>query len=211
MDLVATVGTAPVWVPLCGAVSVAVWLDLGSPILFTQKRAGQGGRPFELFKFRTMRHATAESSTSENEHLRISRLGGLLRKSSLDELPTLLNLLKGDISLVGPRPLLLRYLSRYSPEQLRRHEVPPGITGWAQVNGRNAISWEEKFKLDVHYVDQCSLGLDLRILLQTFGKVLRQTDITPEQEATMSEFMGDSLTSEPVGIADGREQRKNRA
>jgi len=185
-DIVAVALTAAVWLPLLLVVGVAVRLALGRPVLFVQERPGLGGRPFRLVKFRTMRSGT------EPDAERLTRLGRWLRAMSLDELPELWNVLKGDMSLVGPRPLLMRYLPRYTPEQARRHEVRPGLTGWAQVNGRNALTWEQKFAYDVWYVDHRSLGLDLKILLLTVWRVVTRQGISAEGEATMGEFGGSS-------------------
>ena len=180
------VGTLPITVP----VAIAIRTTMGSPIFFKQERPGKDGEPFELIKFRTMREPKPGEGMLETDGLRITPLGHFLRSSSIDEFPTFWNVLRGDMSLVGPRPLLMRYLPRYSPEQMRRHEVRPGITGWAQVNGRNALNWEQKFAHDVWYVDNRSLGLDLRILLMTVLKVLEREGISQEGQATMSEFMG---------------------
>jgi lipopolysaccharide/colanic/teichoic acid biosynthesis glycosyltransferase len=176
--------------PLLLAVALAVRVAMGSPILFRQLRPGLHGEPFELVKFRTMRGSTsAEAAVAEDER-RLTPLGRFLRASSLDELPELWNVLKGEMSLIGPRPLLMRYLPLYTPEQARRHEVRPGLTGWAQINGRNALSWEEKFALDLWYVDNRSLLLDLRILLLTVWRVLRPSGIAAQGSATMPEFTG---------------------
>ena len=183
-DLLIVIVFAPLWLPVAGAVAVAVWLKLGRPVLFTQERAGKGGRSFRLVKFRSM---LAGDGPDEK---RLTRFGRFLRASSLDELPELFNVLAGDMSLVGPRPLPVRYLPRYTPEQNRRHEVLPGITGWAQVNGRNSLDWEMKFRYDVDYVDSRSLWLDLKILALTVGQVLFPRNISHEGEATMSEFLG---------------------
>ena len=184
LDLSIIVILAPVWLPVAAVVALAVWVNLGRPILFAQDRAGQDGRPFTLYKFRTMR--TGEGSDAE----RLTKFGRFLRAASLDELPELWNVLKGEMSLVGPRPLPVRYLPRYTPEQNRRHEVKPGITGWAQVNGRNALDWETKFRYDVDYVDSQSVWLDLKILWMTFTQVIVAKDINHANEATMSEFDG---------------------
>ena len=167
-----------------GLVALAVRVKLGAPVFFTQERAGRGGRPFQMVKFRSMR--TGEGTDAE----RLTKFGRILRATSLDELPELLLVLKGTMSLVGPRPLPTRYLPRYSPEQMRRHEVRPGITGWAQVNGRNLLSWEEKFARDVWYVDHRSLALDLKILFLTVAAVFRSTGVSAQGEATMGEFKG---------------------
>ncbi|HYJ80566.1 MAG TPA: sugar transferase [Longimicrobiaceae bacterium] len=161
----------------------------GPPVLFRQARPGRDGVVFELVKFRTMRHPDATHVTDAD---RLTSVGRFLRSTSLDELPTLWNVVRGDMSLVGPRPLLMQYLERYDPEQARRHEVRPGVTGWVQVNGRNALSWDEKFALDVWYVDHVSLLLDLRILLGTLGAVLARKGISAGGQATMPEFMGNA-------------------
>ena len=170
--------------------TVVVAVGIGRPLLFTQSRPGQAGNPFPLYKFRTMKHAQEIDGRVLPDRDRLTGLGRWMRKWSLDELPELFNVLIGDMSLVGPRPLLVQYLDRYTPEQARRHEVKPGITGWAQVNGRNAITWEEKFALDVWYVDNRSFLLDLKILVLTAWKVLKREGISAEGEATMPEFMG---------------------
>jgi len=167
-----------------------VRIKLGAPVLFRQVRPGKDGLPFEMIKFRTMRDAFGADGRPLPDAERMTSFGQLLRASSLDELPELWNVIKGDMSLVGPRPLLMEYLPRYSPEQYRRHEVRPGITGWAQVNGRNALSWEEKFRLDVWYVDNQSIWLDLKILLLTVKKVLIRDGINAAGEATMPKFTG---------------------
>lgn len=164
--------------------------NLGSPVLFKQERPGLNGKIFNMFKFRSMRDAIDETGKPLPDAERLTPFGEKLRSSSLDELPGLWNVLKGDMSLVGPRPLLVEYLPRYSPEQARRHEMKPGITGWAQINGRNAISWQQKFSLDVWYVDNYSLGLDIKILFLTAKKVFIKADINAEGEATMTKFMG---------------------
>ena len=183
--------------PLLIAVAVAVRIGLGSPVLFRQIRPGLNGTPFELVKFRTMRIDPKVGSGIESDAARLTRLGRFLRSSSLDELPELWNVLRGDMSLVGPRPLLMQYLDRYTPEQARRHLVKPGLTGWAQVNGRNALRWEDKFALDNHYVDNRSMWLDLKIILITIGHLIRPRGISAEGAPTMPEFMGstdDQLT-----------------
>lgn len=176
--------------PLLALVALAIRLDMGAPVLFRQERPGRHARPFRVVKFRTMRHALGRDGRPLPDAERLTALGRFLRASSLDELPQLWNVLRGDLALVGPRPLLMQYLPRYSPEQARRHEVTPGITGWAQVNGRNAISWEEKFALDVWYVDHWSLALDLKILALTALRVVNRSGISKEGHATMPEFMG---------------------
>jgi sugar transferase EpsL len=176
--------------PILFVVAILVRLKLGSPILFCQERPGHQGQPFMMYKFRTMTDQRNEKGELLPDQDRLTPFGQLLRSTSLDELPELLNVLKGDMSLIGPRPLLTRYLDRYTPTQARRHQVKPGITGWAQINGRNAISWEEKFKLDIWYVDNISFWLDCKILLLTFGKVLKRSGISQTGQATMEEFMG---------------------
>jgi lipopolysaccharide/colanic/teichoic acid biosynthesis glycosyltransferase len=169
--------------------ALMVRLRLGSPILFYQERPGLHGKPFFMVKFRTMTDARDATGALKPDGERLTAFGRFLRSTSLDELPELWNVVKGEMSLVGPRPLLMRYLERYSPEQARRHEVAPGITGWAQVNGRNALSWDEKFTLDVWYVDNWSVALDFRILWMTISKVVRREGISQTGEATMEEFM----------------------
>ena len=172
---------------------VVIWMvrrKLGSPVFFTQVRPGMHGKPFKMVKFRSMLSERSTDGELLPDAVRLTPFGRFLRSTSLDELPELWNVLKGDMSLVGPRPLLMEYLPLYSPEQARRHEVRPGITGWAQVNGRNAIAWEDKFKLDVWYVDHCSLWLDIKILWLTVKKVLVREGISAAGEATMGKFTG---------------------
>lgn len=176
--------------PLLLATALLVRINLGSPVLFSQVRPGLNGRPFRMVKFRSMTDARDASGALLPDAQRLPPFGRFLRASSLDELPELWNVLKGDMSLVGPRPLLMEYLPLYTPEQARRHEVRPGITGWAQVNGRNAISWDDKFRLDVWYVDHCSLTLDLRIIAMTFARLLRPQGISAPNSATAEKFTG---------------------
>jgi lipopolysaccharide/colanic/teichoic acid biosynthesis glycosyltransferase len=176
--------------PLLLAAMALVRVEMGSPVLFRQQRPGLGGRPFEVLKLRTMRDAVDAGGRPLPDAERLTRLGKLLRGTSVDELPQLWNVLRGDMSLVGPRPLLMEYLPLYSPEQARRHEVRPGITGWAQVNGRNAVRWEEKFALDVWYVDHRSLALDVAILFRTLAKVVRREGVTQQGSATAERFTG---------------------
>lgn len=176
--------------PVIITLAITVFFRMGSPVLFSHLRPGKNGRIFMLYKFRTMTNQRNAGGELLSDAQRLTAFGGFLRKFSLDELPQLWNVLKGDISFVGPRPLLVEYLDRYTPEQARRHEVQPGITGWAQVNGRNAISWEEKFKLDVWYVDHWSLWLDLKILLLTIWKVIRQEGISQQGHVTPEKFKG---------------------
>lgn len=180
--------SAPLWVLLVGVIALFVRIFLGSPVFFRQKRPGRGEAIFEMVKFRTMTDQRDKTGELLPDALRLTRFGRFLRASSLDELPELWNVLKGEMSLVGPRPLLVQYLPRYSPEQRRRHEVRPGITGWAQVNGRNAVSWETKFALDVWYVDNQSLILDVKILFLTLYRVFARNGISAPGDATMPEF-----------------------
>ena len=187
LDLAIILVLAPIWVPVALVVAMLVWVKLGRPILFAQDRAGLNGRPFMLYKFRSMR----EGEGTDEE--RLTRFGRFLRAASLDEIPELWNVLKGEMSLVGPRPLPTRYLPRYTPEQSRRHEVLPGISGWAQVNGRNTLDWETKFRYDVDYVDNQSVWLDLKILWMTFTQVIVAKDISHDGEATMREFKGSGI------------------
>jgi len=183
-DILLVVVALPFWLPLLGIVAFVVLVVEGRPVFFRQERAGKGGKPFMMLKIRTMRNG---EGTDEE---RLTRLGRFLRASSLDELPELLHVLAGTMSLVGPRPLPTRYLPRYSPEQARRHEVRPGITGWAQVHGRNQVSWEDKFTYDVWYVDHRSLLLDIKILFMTVLPVLFARGIAQSETVTMTEFMG---------------------
>ena len=176
--------------PILLIVAILVKTKLGSPILFRQQRVGLNGEIFEMVKFRTMKDATDLEGHPLPDEERLTKFGQLLRKTSLDELPELWNVLKGDMSLVGPRPLLVEYLPLYSTEQMKRHHVRPGITGYAQVNGRNNISWTKKFELDVYYVENFSLWLDMKILFQTVAKVLGQADINQEGNVTMEKFNG---------------------
>ncbi|EHH2485702.1 sugar transferase [Vibrio vulnificus] len=176
--------------PIIALVAWKIRKNLGSPVLFRQTRPGLNGKPFEMVKFRTMKDAVDAQGNPLPDSERMTPFGDKLRNSSLDELPELLNVLKGEMSLVGPRPLLMQYLPLYNLEQARRHEVRPGVTGWAQINGRNAISWEEKFKLDVWYVDNRSFWLDFKILLLTVKKVLIKEGISAQGEATMPSFKG---------------------
>jgi len=176
--------------PFLLLVAIAIYIRMGSPILFTQSRPGKNGRIFTFYKFRTMTDERNANGNLLPDAQRLTAIGQFLRKTSLDELPQLWNVLKGDMSFIGPRPLLVAYLDRYTPEQAHRHKVKPGITGWAQINGRNTISWEEKFKLDVWYVEHWSLWLDLKILFFTLLKVIKREGISHANHATMSEFQG---------------------
>ena len=195
-DLVLTVPALALLSPVLATTALLVRIKLGSPIFFRQQRPGLYGKPFTLLKFRTMTDACDSDGNLLPDEQRLTSFGQFLRRTSLDELPELFNVLKGDMSLVGPRPLLMQYLDRYTPQQMRRHEVKPGITGWAQVNGRNALTWEQKFALDVWYVDHLSLWLDLKIILLTIWKVLRREGISQEGFATMPEFLGTESASD---------------
>lgn len=189
-DLLFTIPGLIVVSPILGLISLLIRFKLGSPILFRQQRPGFYGKPFFCYKFRTMTNSRDGDGNLLPDSERLNGFGRFLRSTSLDELPELFNVLKGDMSLVGPRPLLMQYLERYTPEQMRRHEVKPGITGWAQVNGRNALTWEEKFKLDVWYVDNWSLWLDLKIIAMTIWKILKREGINQPGHATVEYFRG---------------------
>lgn len=184
-------------------VALMVYLSMGRPVIFAQARPGLKGKPFMMYKFRTMTEERDEEGNLLPDEKRLTRLGAFLRSTSLDELPELFNVLKGDMSMVGPRPLLMQYLARYTPEQARRHEVKPGITGWAQVNGRNLLTWEEKFSLDVWYVDNWSLWLDVKILFLTLVKVAKREGINAGGCATMPEFMGMEAKKEAAAAEEG--------
>ena len=189
-DILASLFSLLLLFPVLLIVAFLIKLKLGSPVFFRQTRPGLNGKPFEMVKFRTMRDALDAEGNPLPDEQRMTRLGTLLRATSLDELPELWNVLKGDMSLVGPRPLLMEYLPLYSAEQYRRHETRPGVTGWAQINGRNALSWGEKFKLDVWYVDNQSIWLDLKILVLTVRQVLVRDGISADGQATMERFTG---------------------
>jgi lipopolysaccharide/colanic/teichoic acid biosynthesis glycosyltransferase len=189
-DIVVSAVAIVVLSPIVAIEAVLVRLLLGSPVLFTQVRPGLNGAPFTVMKFRTLADLRDATGALLPDADRMTPFGRLIRATSLDELPQLFNVLRGDMSLVGPRPLLMQYLTRYSPEQRRRHEVRPGVTGWAQVHGRNALSWEEKFRHDVWYVDHVSFGLDLVILIKSVGVVLRGSGVSQAGRATADEFMG---------------------
>jgi sugar transferase EpsL len=187
--------------PIMALIALGVLLDVGAPVLFRQRRPGFHGQPFDIVKFRTMRDLRASDGKALSDAERLTRFGRWLRATSLDELPELWNVVRGDMSLVGPRPLLMHYLPLYSPEQMRRHEVRPGLTGWAQVNGRNALTWQEKFRYDVWYVENRSFLVDLRILWLTALSVFRRHGISHEDSATMPEFTGNSAEA-PLGNED---------
>jgi len=198
LDITASAIALALLCPLIGLAALLVWRRLGLPIFFRQSRPGLKGKPFRLIKFRTMTDARDSMGRRLSDAERLTRFGRFLRATSVDELPTLWNVLKGDMSLVGPRPLLMEYMERYSADQKRRHEVKPGVTGWAQVNGRNVLSWEKKFECDVWYVQNQSLLLDLKIMLLTVKKILVREGISQPGQATMEEFMG---TKEKANVA----------
>ena len=197
MDLFVSAMALLILSPILIFLFLLVWVFLGWPVLFSQARPGLHGTIFNLYKFRSMRDLRDANGNLLPDELRLTSFGRFLRSSSLDELPELFNVLKGEMSLVGPRPLLIAYLERYTPEQARRHEVLPGITGWAQVNGRNALTWEEKFTLDLWYVDHRTFWLDIRILFMTFFKVFKREAINTPGSATSPEFMGTQEKKEP--------------
>jgi lipopolysaccharide/colanic/teichoic acid biosynthesis glycosyltransferase len=190
MDLLITVPGILLVSPVMGALALIVRFALGRPVLFCQTRPGYRGEPFVVYKFRTMTEARDAAGNLLPDEERLTRLGRFMRSFSLDELPELINVVRGDMSLVGPRPLLMQYLERYTPEQARRHDVLPGMTGWAQVRGRNVLRWEDRFQLDVWYVDHWSLWLDIRILALTLWKVVTREGISQPGHATMEEFQG---------------------
>jgi len=194
LDLLAASAGLLVLAPLLAAIAVAIRIGMGSPVFFRQQRPGLRARPFTLLKFRTMTDVRTPDDALLPDSQRLTTLGRFLRRFSLDELPQLLNVLRGEMGLVGPRPLLMQYLGRYTPEQARRHDMPPGLTGWAQVHGRNATTWEERFLHDLWYVDHWSLALDLRIVAMTLVQALRGDGVFGEREGTMPEFMGASHT-----------------
>lgn len=196
LDLAASGTGLLITAPILGAVAVAVRATMGSPVFFRQTRVGQHERHFRIHKFRSMRDPAFEG---EGDEARITRLGHFLRGTSLDELPQLIDVFRGEMSLVGPRPLLVRYVDRYSPRQRKRHAVKPGITGLAQVNGRNQASWNQKFAYDVAYVENWSLAMDIAILARTAATVVKRDGIASDQHATMPEFMGDPPAADPKG------------
>jgi lipopolysaccharide/colanic/teichoic acid biosynthesis glycosyltransferase len=198
-DLTLTIPGLVLISPLLAIIALLVWRQHGWPVLFCQARPGLKGRLFDLYKFRTMTDARDEQGSLLPDAERLTRLGRFLRSTSLDELPELFNVLKGEMSLVGPRPLLVQYLSRYSPEQARRHDVLPGITGWAQVNGRNALSWEDKFRLDVWYVDHRTTSLDIKIILLTLWKAFKREGISQPGYVSAEEFMGNPTAPVAAG------------
>ena len=190
LDILFLIMGLVILIPTVVLISLLIIVTMGTPVLYKQIRPGLHAKPFTFYKFRTMSNIKGKDGKLLPDGQRVTKWGKYLRKTSLDELPSLWNVLKGDMSLVGPRPLMLEYLPLYSPEQARRHEVNPGITGWAQINGRNAILWEEKFKLDVSYVDKQSMIFDIKILLITILKVLKQEGINQKEDVTMEPFLG---------------------
>ena len=201
LDVVLSVAALVLVSPVLVCTFVVVRYALGTPVIFRQKRPGNNARLFTLFKFRTMAYATGANGAPLPDDLRLTKVGQVIRRLSLDEIPQLFNVLRGDMSLVGPRPLLEQYLERYTPEQARRHLVKPGITGWAQVNGRNALTWDQKLELDIWYVDHASLRLDLKILLLTVLRVLKRDGINSPGEATAPEFMGSRAKAPHAPVA----------
>ena len=189
-DIVVSMISLVLLIPLFGILYICIWINLGTPIIFSQLRPGLNAKPFVMYKFRTMRDADGENGPTLPDEVRLTNFGKFLRSTSMDELPELWNVLKGEMSLVGPRPLLMEYLTLYSAEQARRHNLLPGITGWAQINGRNSLSWEEKFKLDVWYVDNHSFFLDLKILFLTIKNIFIREVISADGVATMNKFTG---------------------
>jgi sugar transferase EpsL len=198
LDLVLTLPFCVVLSPLALVIALLVRINLGSPVIFRQARPGQGGRLFTIYKFRTMTNARSASGELLPDAERLTPFGNFLRTTSLDELPEMLNVVRDEMSLVGPRPLMATYLERYTPEQMRRHEVMPGLTGWTQVNGRNALSWEEKFTLDLQYVNDQSISLDLRIILMTLREMASRRGVSAPSHATMPEFAGPSVLEDKM-------------
>ncbi len=192
IDLTASIVTLILLSPVIAGIAIIIWLRLGRPVFFRQMRPGLNGEPFQLIKFRTMRNERSQNGEQLGESDRMTAIGARLRQLSLDELPEFLNVARGEMSLVGPRPLLMDYLPLYTAEQARRHNMRPGITGWAQVNGRNAISWEEKFNLDIWYIDHWTINLDIKILIKTIAKVIRRDGISGDGVLTMTPLKGTS-------------------
>jgi lipopolysaccharide/colanic/teichoic acid biosynthesis glycosyltransferase len=208
-DLIVTTSVMPIVLPVIAGLALVVWAVHGSPIFFTQQRPGLYGRPFMLVKFRTMMNACDPEGRPLPDAERLTRFGRFLRSTSLDELPELLNVVRGDMSLVGPRPLLMEYLDEYTPEQHRRHKVLPGITGWVQVNGRNALTWEQKFALDLWYVEHHSLWLDITILFKTVWKVLIRDGINQPGQTTSEFFTRSSKLPSPA-VSGSRQNQRGR-
>ncbi|HAT4143101.1 TPA: sugar transferase [Clostridium perfringens] len=191
-DIIASLGGLIFLSPIMIIAAIIIKINLGSPVFFKQKRIGKDNKEFEMIKFRTMKDAVDKEGNQLPDELRLTKVGQILRSLSIDELPELINILKGDMSLIGPRPLLVKYLPLYNERQIRRHEVLPGLTGWAQVNGRNNLTWNEKFELDVYYVENLSLKLDLKIFFLTFYKVFKREGISQEGQVTMEYFNGEN-------------------
>lgn len=191
-DIIASLGGFILLSPIMIIAAIIIKINLGSPVFFKQKRIGKDNKEFEMIKFRTMKDAVDKEGNQLPDELRLTKVGQILRSLSIDELPELINILKGDMSLIGPRPLLVKYLPLYNERQIRRHEVLPGLTGWAQVNGRNNLTWNEKFELDVYYVENLSLKLDLKIFFLTFYKVFKREGISQEGQVTMEYFNGEN-------------------
>ena len=191
-DIICALGGIIVLSPIFIICAILIRTNLGSPIFFRQRRIGKGNKEFEMIKFRTMKDAFDKKGNALPDDQRMTKLGKVLRSLSLDELPELINILKGDMSLIGPRPLLIQYLPLYNERQIKRHDVTPGLTGWAQINGRNSLTWNEKFELDVWYVENWSLGLDIKIFFMTFYKVFKREGISQEGQATMEFFNGNN-------------------
>ena len=191
-DIIASLGGLIVLSPIMIIAAIIIRINLGRPIFFKQKRIGKDNKEFKMIKFRTMKDAVDKEGNQLPDELRLTKVGQILRSLSIDELPELINILKGDMSLIGPRPLLVKYLPLYNERQIRRHEVLPGLTGWAQVNGRNNLTWNEKFELDVYYVENWSLKLDLKIFFLTFYKVFKREGISQDGQATMEYFNGEN-------------------
>ena len=191
-DILCALGGLIILLPVLLICAILIRINLGSPIFFRQKRIGKGNREFEMIKFRTMKDAFDKNGNVLPDDQRMTKLGKILRSLSLDELPELINILKGDMSLIGPRPLLIQYLPLYNERQIKRHDVTPGLTGWAQINGRNSLTWTEKFELDIWYVENWSLGLDIKIFFMTFYKVFKREGISQEGQATMEFFNGNN-------------------
>ena len=202
-DIIIAIAGLVILSPLLLFLAIVVRLKIGSPVLFRQQRPGLFGRLFTIYKFRTMLNAFDSKGTPLPDSDRLTVFGKFLRSTSLDELPELFNVLKGDMSIVGPRPLMTKYLDRYTPEQARRHDVKPGITGWAQINGRNAVTWEDKFKLDVWYVDNWNLLVDFKIIFKSFAYVLKREGVSQKDRVTVDEFMGTAEQSHRGQLRNG--------
>jgi sugar transferase EpsL len=197
IDIILSAGVLVLLGPLLICLAILIRFKIGSPVLFRQQRPGLGGKGFTIYKFRTMTDERDSAGQLLSDDKRLPTFGRFLRSTSLDELPELFNVLKGDMSIVGPRPLMMKYLNRYTPQQARRHEVKPGITGWAQINGRNTVTWDDKFKMDVWYVDNQNLWLDVKIIFKTICMVITRQGVTQDGRATVDEFMGTQQNNYP--------------